>query len=500
MPPSKSALPHLSLRPHPHLIEIPVWAWLEELSHRQGKTLTIGQVPDAEWDRLRETGFDLVWLMGIWKRSPRARMQFRSDPRRFVEYDRALPGWKLEDIVGSPYAVQDYRPDPRIGDWRQIDGVRRKLRERGMGLILDFVPNHTAMDHDWLKSHPGYYVEANECDFRKEPERYFLQEEKDGAVRLFAHGRDPFSAPWPDSAQLNHFHPDTRPALIQQIGELARHCDGLRCDMAMLSLNDVFGRTWQGTVSEPAPASEFWPEAIASAPQLIWLAEVYWDREAELQKLGFHFTYDKRFYDFLREGSGFALRRHLEGDFAAQGRMARFLENHDEQRAAAVFGPERMQAAATLAATAPGLRFYFHGQTDGRRIHQPIEMRRAAEEPADASVQALYARLLRLANEDVFHSGRWKLLEPVWAADPTYENLVAYEWRNNGAWKLVAANPTGSTSQGRIALDAEPAASYVLSDRLNDTEYSRSGQEMATGLYIRLDPGRAHLFDIRRAR
>lgn len=501
MSPTRSTLPPFSLRPNPHMIEIPAWAWLEELSVTQGKRkrLTLSQVPDAEWDSLREKGFDLVWLMGVWRRSPQARFLFRSDPRRFPEYDRGLPGWKLTDVVGSPYAVQDYRPDPRIGTWREIDNARRKLRERGMGLMLDFVPNHTAMDHAWVHKHPEYYVQASESDFRQEPERFFLQEEKDGALRLLAHGRDPFSPPWSDSAQLNHFHPGARKALIETIAGLASHADALRCDMAMLSLKEIFARTWHENVSQPEPATEFWQEAIAAAPQLVWLAEVYWDREEELQKLGFHFTYDKRFYDVLRDGSGCALRQHLRSDSASQGRMARFLENHDEQRAAAVFGPGRMQAAATLAATAPGMRFYFHGQTDGRKIHQPIEMARAAEEPVDDSVQALYGRLLRLSNEDVFHSGRWQPLEAVWAADPTHENLVVYEWRTESAWKLVAANPTAFAAQGRVALDAIADASYVLADQLNDVEYSRLGQEMASGMYIRLEPGHAHLFDIRRS-
>jgi len=499
VPSTRPPLSPLSLRPHPHLIEIPAWTWLEELSRRQGKRLTLGQVPDSEWDRLRDWGFDLVWLMGVWRRSPQARMDFRRDPRRFAEYDRALAGWKLGDVVGSPYAVQDYRPDPRIGTWREVDGAWRKLRERGMGLMLDFVPNHTALDHAWARSHPEYYVEGGESDFRSEPDRFCLREEKNGALRFLAHGRDPNLPPWSDSAQLNHFQPGARQALVETIAALARHVDGLRCDMAMLPLNGIFAQTWQGFVFEPAPATEFWREAIAAAPQLVWLAEVYWDREAELQQLGFHFTYDKRFYDFLRDGWAPSLRRHLGGDFASQARMARFLENHDELRAAAVFGPERSQAAATLAATAPGLRFYFHGQIDGRKIHQPVELARAADEPADPSLQALYSRLLRLSHEDVFHSGRWKLLETAGAGDSTSDNLVVYQWRSDAAWKLVAANPTGAAAQGRVALDADASGAYILSDQLNDTDYSRSGQEIAAGLYIRLEAGRAHLFDIRRA-
>jgi Alpha amylase, catalytic domain len=489
----------LSLRPHPHLIEIPAWVWIEEVSRREGKHLTLGQVPDAEWDRLRESGFDLVWLMGIWRRSPQARHLFRSDPNRFAEYDRALPDWTIEDIVGSPYAVHDYRPDPRIGSWREIDAVRRKLRERGMGLILDFVPNHTAPDHRWLQSHPEYYVEGGESDFRKQPAWFYLREEKNGALRFPAHGRDPYSPPWPDSTQLNHFDPGARRALIEAIGKLARHADGLRCDMAMLALNEIFARTWQGVVTEAAPVTEFWRDAVAAAPQLIWLAEVYWDREAELQRLGFHFTYDKRFYDSLRDGSAASLRQRLGADFAQQGRMARFLENHDEQRAAAVFGPGRMQAAATLAATAPGLRFYFHGQIEGKKIHQPIELGRATEEPADESAQSLYRRLLRLSDDEVFHSGHWKLLETASAGDATSERLVVYQWRSDGAWKLVAANPTGAAAQARVALDADRDAAYVLFDQVNDAEYPRSGRELAGGLFIRLEAGRAHLFDVRRA-
>lgn len=496
---TRPALLPLSLRPHPHLIEVPAWSWLEELSRLQGKRLTLGQVPDAEWDRLHEWGFDLVWLMGVWKRSPLGRHQFRSDPNRFAEYDRALPDWKLEDVVGSPYAVQDYRPDARIGTWREIDGVRRKLRERGMGLILDFVSYHTALDHDWVRSHPEYYVEGSEREFRNQPALFYLREEKNGALRFLAHGGNPYSPPWSDRAQLNHFDAGVRRALIKVIEGLARHADGLRCDMAMLSMNEIFARTWQGVVPEEAPAAEFWRDAIAAAPQLVWLAEVYWDRQEELQQMGFQFTYDKRFYDCLRDSSAGDLRRRLGADFARQGRMARFLENHHEQRSAAVFGPGRMQAAATLTATAPGLRLYFHGQRDGRKIYQPIELARAADEPVDASAQALYDRLLRLSHEDVFHSGRWKLLETTAAEDSTGENLVVYQWRSDGAWKLVAANPTGAAARARVALDADPGVAYALSDQLNDTEYARSGRELADGLYIQLEAGQAHLFDIRHA-
>ncbi len=500
MPPVRPSLPPLSLRPHPHLVEIPAWAWLEELSLREGRPISLAKVPDAEWDRLRDLGFDLVWLMGIWKRSPFARHVFRSDPKRYPDYDRALPGWKLTDVAGSPYAVYDYRPDPRIGTWGDVDRVRRKLRERGIGLILDLVPNHTAPDHPWVNRHPEYYIEGSEQDFRNDPSRFTLLEDKAGTPRFLARGRDPYFPSWPDTAQLNLFHDGLRQEFAGLVRTLARHADGLRCDMSMLALNDIFARTWQGFAPAP-PVAEYWQQMIEAAPDLLWLGEAYWDTETRLHQLGFRFTYDKPFYDFLRAGSAGDLRRRLALDFGFEQRMARFLENHDEQRAAAVFPPERIQAAATLLATAPGMRFYCHGQMDGRKIHPPVELARAAEEPADLVLRALYERLLRLSHEDVFHNGKWRLLETISAGDASHENLIMYEWRSEKTWKLVAANPTGGTAQGRVALGdgVDRASEYLLSDQLNDVDYPRSGNDLATGLYIRLEPGRAHIFEIRPA-
>jgi hypothetical protein len=499
VPPARESLPPLSVRPHPHLLEIPAWAWLEELSLREGRPISLAQVPDAEWDRVRDLGFDLVWLMGIWKRSAFARHIFRSDPKRFADYDRALPGWKLTDVVGSPYAVYDYRPDPRIGTWRDVDRARRKLRERGMGLILDLVPNHTAPDHPWVHRHPEYYIEGKEQDFRNDPSRFTLLEDKAGTPRFLARGRDPYFPPWADTAQLNLFHEGLRQEFAALVRTLARHADGLRCDMTMLALNDIFARTWQGFAPAP-PAAEYWQQIVEAAPALIWLGEAYWGTEPRLLQLGFGFMYDKSFLDFLRAGSASALRRHLAQDLSSQQHMARFLENHDEQRAAAVFQPDHIQAAATLLATAPGLRFYCHGQMDGRKIHPPVELARAAEEPADPALRSLYERLLRLSHDDVFHNGAWRLLGTTSAGDASHENLIVHEWRSEKMWKLVAANPSGGTAQGRVALgdSVDRGAEYLLCDQLNDVDYPRSGSDLATGLYIRLDAGRAHIFEIRR--
>ena len=487
-------------RPHPHLYEINTWAWLEELSAKLGRRITLREIPAPEWDQIARLGFDFVWLMGVWQRSPVGRHFFQTDAASFPGFDQALPGWTLQQIVGSPYSVRQYQPDPRIGSWADLDYARQQLRSRRIGLILDFVANHTAPDHPWVAEHPEYFIRGNQDAFRKNPSAFYVHETA-GEPLLFAHGRDPYFPPWRDVLQLNYFEPAARAALIAELREIANHCDGVRCDMAMLVLNDIFARTWASLLAgRKAPPSEFWSEAIAALPRnFIWLAEVYWNCEAPIQSLGFQFTYDKGLYDALRDGHIDEVRARLSADFAAQSRAARFLENHDEARAAAIFGPAKLEALGTLIATLPGMRFYHHGQLDGHKIHLPMPLAVAATEPPNVQTCSFYERILKLSNEPVFHSGSWHLLEVTSAGDDTFRNLIAFEWLSNNSRKLVVANLAGATSQGRIRLSGgiSSALQYTFLDQLHDVPYTRSGADIVqSGLYVRLDAFRAHVFDI----
>ena len=344
-----------SPRSHPHLFEINTWTWLEQLSQEYGRPLSLGEVPDAAWDEFRRLGFDLIWLMGVWERSPESRRIFQTDADATAGFDQALPGWTQADIVGSPYAVRLYGPDPRIGTWGDIDRVREKLHARGMGLLLDFVSNHTALDHPWVREHPEYYIQGSEADFRRDPGAFFPMDAGRSTRVFIARARDPYFPPWKDVAQVNYFEPAAGAAMRGILRELSKHCDGVRCDMAMLVLNDVFAKTWGAFLgARRPPAEEFWTDAIAAVPEFIWLAEVYWGMERRLQDLGFSFTYDKALYDKLRAGQPLEIRQQLTAEFDFQRRLARFLENHDEARSAAVFGPARLQAVGTLLATLPG--------------------------------------------------------------------------------------------------------------------------------------------------
>ncbi len=490
----------LAYRPHPHLYEINTWAWLEQLSSQYRRPVCLGDVPDSEWDHLQTLGFDFIWLMGIWQRSAVGRRIFRTNPANFAEYDKALPGWQLKQIVGSPYSIGEYRPDARIGTWDQLDRVRQKLRERGMGLILDFVPNHTGLDHPWTRDHPEYYILGTEADFRQNPSAFYLAEDSVGGPILIARGRDPNYSPWEDVAQLNYFNPATRRAVIGELRKIAEHCDGVRCDMAMLLLNDIFAGTWgRFTAGRERPEEEFWSEATGALPDFIWIAEVYWDLEWRVQQLGFQFAYDKRLYDRLRSAPSREVYLHLTAKLDYQSKLVRFLENHDEPRSAAVFRTERTQALGTLVATLPGMRLFHHGQLEGRKIRLPMPLCAAAEEPLDPAVRAFYEKILRMSEEEVFHRGQWELLEVKTAGDSSFENLIVYQWRSEQTWKLVVVNLAGAAAQGRLHFRNEISAAsrYNFFDQLNDETYVRRGDELSRGgLYIRLEGYRAHLFAV----
>jgi hypothetical protein len=487
------------MRPHPHLYEINTWTWLEKLSARLGRPIGLADVPDSEWDSFARLGFDIVWLMGVWRRSPESRRIALANPGNAAQYDRALPGWKPDDVIGSPYAVAQYVPDPRVGTWDSLDSVRAKLHARGIALFLDFVGNHTALDHPWTREHPEFYVQGAEVDFQRDASSFYQVETPRG-VFFLALARDPYFPPWDDVAQLNHFSPQMRAAQLAELRTIASHCDGVRCDMAMLHLNDIFEKTWDHLLQgAKAPEQEFWAKAHAAVPGLILLAEAYWGTESRLLDLGFSFAYDKSLYDAVRDIQMPDLHNRLTTPVAYQSHLARFLENHDEDRCASVFGKDRRSSVGTLMGTLPGMRFYHQGELEGSRIRLPITLRICADEPADPASKAFFAKILRITKDIVFHGGEWNLLPVTPEGDDTAGNLVVYEWRSEKVWKVISVNLAGSASQGRVNFGDRTLAAkeYVFYDELNDVRYNRTADELRNpGLFVRREGFDAHLFNV----
>jgi hypothetical protein len=131
--------------------------------------------------------------------------------------------------------------------------------------------------------------------------------------------------------------------------------------MAMLFLNSIFERTW-GSRAGPRPPTEYWVDVISAIKKkhsgCLFIAEAYWDLEWELQQQGFDFCYDKKLYDRLEHSDAESIRLHLCADLAYQGKLLRFIENHDEPRAAASFSAAKHRAVALTAVTLPGIKLF----------------------------------------------------------------------------------------------------------------------------------------------
>ena len=477
--------------------------WLNTLSRKANRTIKLGDVPDREWDNLQAKGFDGIWLMGLWERSARSAQIARNHPDLRMEYDQALPGWQESDVVGSPYAVRAYRPDPELASWDELANVLGTLHDRGMKLILDFVPNHTALDHEWVTQHPEYFIQGTFQDAIDFPSAFFPVETPTG-LRYVAHGKDPHFSAWTDTAQLHYFNPDTRAALLHELHHIRQYCDGVRCDMAMLVLNGVFAQTWGKHMKGlSAPSQEFWTEAIAGFSDWLWIAEVYGNREWELQQLGFHFTYDKRLYDRLRYAPPQEIAQHLHVDVTFQNKLVRFLENHDEPRSAVVFGSSRLPAVGVLMATLPGMRLYHQGQLIGTRVRIPVQLCRVQEESPDETTAAFYDRILAIANEEVFHVDHWLLHTVQSAGDHSFNNVIAYQWTTNKDWRLIVVNLSASVARGVIQIQGELGSEsdlcsvYTFYDQYSSQRYERRREDLKdNGLSICLDPFGCHIFSI----
>jgi hypothetical protein len=321
---------------------------------------------------------------------------------------------------------------------------------------------------------------------------------------------------------LDFFSEAMRDALLAELAKIAAHCDGLRCDMAMLALNDVFARTWaQHLPGRQPPTQEFWTQAMRAVPGIVWLAEVYWGLESRLLEMGFPFAYDKPLYDLLCNSRAAEIAGRIREPEEMQGQMAHFLENHDEARAASVFDEQQLPAAAVLISTLPGMRFFHYGQLEGRRIHPPIGLSAQAPDTPPtatgdanaAALRAFYRKLLGVASAPAFHSRACQLLDVTSAGDGSFANLCAYQWlvlsgvegrgveSPSDAWWVVVANPGGAAAQGRvhfpggIAPRVDAGRQYVFADELNGPQYLRDGTEIVSrGLYVRLDAFQAHIF------
>jgi hypothetical protein len=476
--------------------EVFTWVWLHELSERYQRAVTLADVPPAEWDEIAHAGFDAVWLMGVWERSPMGAAVARANTGMQASHAAALGDLTDEDVVGSAYCIRAYEVDPHLGGEEGLAAARAELGRRGVRLVLDFVPNHIAPDHAWVTEHPEHLIAGTEDDLARDPASFIRT-----AGGVFACGRDPYFPAWGDVVQLDASLVAVRTAAAETVGSIAQRCDGVRCDMAMLVLDDVFVRTWgdraQGGAS-PDGGRGYWPSVIEAVkrahPGFAFWAEAYWDLEPVLVGQGFDACYDKRLYDRLihEEGAG-SILAHLGADPAWQRHTVRFVENHDEPRVASCLDGGAHRAAATVALTLPGVALVHEGQADGRRVRVPVTLGRRPAEELDPALHEWYGRLLD-ALAGTVRSGAWTLV-PVegWPDNRSCERLAAWCWDGAAHRDLVVVNLGGERADGRVLLAADAADGTVMMEDLLSGERYERDLGAPDGLYVALDGWGQHL-------
>lgn len=427
--------------------ELNVRTWRTERSAELGRPATLDDLDHDFLDRLVEDGFTWLYLLGVWPTGPVSAGTSRQDAHLRYYLNSVLKDFRDEDICGSPYSVQAYRIAPELGGDDALAELRARAQSCGLSLMLDFVPNHIGLDHEWVTTNPEFCIQGDEWLLRQNPDAYIRLN-----GRIFAHGRDPFFAPWRSTIQLDYSNDKLQEAVIQAASSVAARCDGLRCDVAMLLLPDVFANTWKRQMKP------FWRGCLdrvrAEHPGTIFMAEVYWNREYELQQAGFDFTYDKILYDRLLDGDAESIRAHLRATLDYQNHCVRFLENHEEQRAAAKFSdPAHHRAALLITGMVPGMLLLHYGQEDGRRLHSSLHGARRPPEEGSEEHRATYRELMHLLSEPARRDGQWKLLEPQSGASPFIACLWSMHLHHN---LLVVVNASWHEASGTI--DAGPLA------------------------------------------
>ncbi len=484
------------------IYEINTRVWLKRFNS-EIENPTLKNVPRDYWKKLFDYGINYIWLMGVWKTNESVIKDYCFEPGLVNEYKRVLKDFKTEDVIGSPYSIDSYELNPAIGSLEELLQLKEFLNSNGVKLILDFIPNHFSVHSSLTENNPDLFLSTTKDFYQRDDHTYFKS--KFNEDKYFAHGRDPFFPAWQDTAQLNYFNPKTRKFMTNTLKRLTNLCDGVRVDMAMLALNNVFDNTWSGVLTKgeyEKPPVEFWKECIDEVKSLredfLFIGEAYWDLEWELQRLGFDYTYDKKLLDRLKVGQISELQGHLMAEDSYQKKSVRFIENHDEERAIKAFGTDKSKAAAVIMSTIRGLKFYHDGQFEGKKIKLPVQLGREPIEKVNNSIIEFYDTLISVVESEVFEYGTWDFPEisPAWEGSNTYNNFLSWLVTYNDRKRLVLVNYSREVSQCRVKMDMTGyLEKFKLKDILNGKTYYRNTAEiLAEGLFVELGPYKSHIF------
>lgn len=485
-----------TLPKYPSILQLSARPWLYELSQSRGKSITsFRDIPDDVFTQIQSLGFDFVWMMGVWSVGPYGVQHDRTDASLVSGFKSLLPDYTEADVIGSPYAITNYTCNPELcpsGD-SDLAWLRKRFNSLGIRLMLDFVPNHSALDSPWIESNIDYYIRAPSGT--SDPSRYY--------TNGVAYGNMVYSSAWTDVGQLNYWNPALRTFMTEQLKKVASYADGIRCDMAYIVLNDPFQSQWSTELNAwgwSRPSDEFWTGAIkavkAEYPDTVFLAEVYGDYFITLQEQGFDFTYDKEMLDRLSSGHLDNLRGWISYMSTYHDHVCRFLENHDDNRAVSTFGSvTRSDAAALVAYTLPGMRFFFQDQWHGFANKLDVHLRRSASESKSTEAYNFYTKLQSIISSSVFREGTWTNLQ---VSGNDAWRLVAWSWahKTTGEKRLVVVNFSEVSAGGSVVVsDVSGSGSVTINELINDVSYVRNAEEMrSTGLNVVINQYSGQIF------
>ena len=264
-------------------------------------------------------------------------------------------------------------------------------------------------------------------------------------------------------------------------------------------------QTW-GDKAGPIPEREFWETVISSVkekfPHFLFIAEVYWDMEWELQQQGFDFCYDKRLYEQLAHGNANSIKEHLRADWDYQRKLVRFIENHDELRAMEKIGEEKSRAAAIIALTLPGARLIHEGQMEGYKLKLPVQLSRRQIEESNEELHKFYQKLLEIVPGKKFEKAKWDLckVESIDLNNSSNSNIISYLWWNKDLYNLIVINYGPNSAKAHIRINQIDYSSndYTLTELLTQKKYTYKGDDLKKfGLYRDLPSWEGQIFDIR---
>ncbi|TFF97137.1 MAG: alpha-amylase [Promethearchaeota archaeon] len=471
------------------------YVWLDQLSKRYNRSITkLNEIPNEELNKLKEWGFNALWLIGLWERS---------------QASKTIKRWcGNPEAEASAYSIYDYIIAHDLGGYEAYKDLEMRAKERGIRLASDMVPNHTGIVSKWTIEHPDWYIQLDHKPFPSykytgqslsgDPnigiyleDKYFSRE--DAAVtfkrvdyryndnRYIYHGNDGTSFPWNDTAQLNYLNPKVREAVIQKILDVSKMFPIIRFDAAMTLTRKHFQRLWfpePGTGGAiPSRAGhgmskeeffkkmpkEFWREVVdrmnEENPDTLLIAEAFWLLEGFfVRTLGMHRVYNSAFMNMLSDEDNSkyraVIKNTLKFDPKILKRFVNFMNNPDEETAIKQFGDgDKYFGVCAMLVTMPGLPMFGHGQIQGFHEKYGMEYRKAYwDEDINWELLHHHERTIFpiMKKRYLFADVNNFLLYDFWTGNVVNEDVFAYSNRINNERALVIYHNKFAETKGYI--------------------------------------------------